>query len=290
MDILLGILEQGLTYSFLALGVYISYIILDFPDLTVDGSFSLGAAVNISLIILGVNPFISLIISFLAGAVAGFFTGIIHVKLKVRDLLSGLIMQTALYTINLVIAGKANVPIFDEKTIFKNEFSAGIMGGNFSKFNVVFVMIPLVLIIKILLDKFFKTRSGFLLRATGDNPTLVKTMAKDPGNVKILGLSLTNALVSLSGAIVSQEQNFFEISMGVGTMVMGLAAVIIGMKVFERADFLKDSTKVIIGSIIYKAAISLAILIGFSAKSMKLITAAIFLIILVAGNKKPKRR
>lgn len=288
MDILRGIFEQGLTYSFLALGLYIAYSILDFPDLTVDGSFPLGAALSVFAILRGVNPGFALVISFLGGALAGSLTGLIHIKLKVEDLLAGLIMQTALWTINLQIAVKANVPIFNNDTIFNKGF-VEILPQSAKKFEVLFVMIPLVLFIKILLDYFLKTKAGFILKACGDNESLVRTMAVDPGRVKILGLSLSNGLVALSGAIVCQEQRFFEVSMGTGSMVMGLASLVLGMKLLERFDFMKDTTKVLVGSILYKASISLAIALGFSANSMKLITAIIFLVILIAGRKKRKK-
>lgn len=288
MDILRGIFEQGLTYSFLALGLYIAYSILDFPDLTVDGSFPLGAALSVFAILKGVNPGFALIISFLGGALAGSLTGLIHIKLKVEDLLAGLIMQTALWTINLQIAGKANVPIFNNDTIFNKGF-VEILPQSAKKIEVLFVMIPLVLFIKILLDYFLKTKAGFILKACGDNESLVRTMAVDPGRVKILGLSLSNGLVALSGAIVCQEQRFFEVSMGTGSMVMGLASLVLGMKLLERFDFMKDTTKVLVGSILYKASIALAIALGFSANSMKLITAIIFLVILIAGRKKRKK-
>lgn len=288
MDILRGIIEQGLTYSFLALGLYIAYSILDFPDLTVDGSFPLGAAVTVFAILRGVNPGLALVMSFLAGAIAGSLTGLIHIKLKVEDLLAGLIMQTALWTINLKIAGKANVPIFNADTIFSTGL-ARLVPENLQAFDLVFVMIPFVLVMKIILDYFLKTKAGFILKACGDNESLVRTMAVDPGRVKICGLALSNGLVALSGAIVCQEQRFFEVSMGTGSMVMGLAAVVLGMKLLESLDFMKDTTKVLVGSILYKASIALAIACGFSANSMKLITAAIFLVILIAGRRRRKK-
>lgn len=287
MDILMGVMEQGLTYSFLAFGLYIAYSILDFPDLTVDGSFPLGAAISVITILKGINPAFALLISFIGGAIAGSLTGLIHIKLKVEDLLAGLIMQTALWTINLKIAGKANVPIFNNSTIFTTGM-ANFIPEKLSKFTVLLIMIPTVIIIKILLDEFLKTKAGFILKACGDNEILVRTMAVDPGTVKILGLALSNGLVALSGGIVAQEQRFFEVSMGTGSMVMGLAAVVLGIKLLENFSFIKDSTKVLIGSILYKASIALAIAIGFSANSMKLITAIIFLVILIAGRRKKR--
>ncbi|MBU5668218.1 ABC transporter permease [Peptoniphilus sp. MSJ-1] len=288
MDIILGVIEQGLTYSFLALGLYIAYSILDFPDLTVDGSFPLGAAITVFAVLAGIPPALALVLSFLGGAVAGMLTGVIHIKLKVQDLLAGLIMQTALWTINLTVAGKANVPIFNKETIFTTGL-ANLIPANLNKYTVLITMIPIVIIVKILLDEFLKTKAGFILKACGDNETLVRTMAVDPGVVKILGLALSNGLVAFSGALVAQEQRFFEISMGTGSMVMGLAAVVLGMKLLQNLYVMKDTTKVLIGSILYKASIAIAIAIGFSTNSMKLITAMIFLIILVIGRKNRKK-
>ena len=164
MDIFVTILEQGLIYGILALGVYITYKILDFPDLTVDGSFPLGAAVTATMITHGVNPYLTIPVSFLAGAAAGVCTGLIHVKGKVRDLLSGIIMMTALWTINLRIAGKANVPIFGEENIFDNQTMNGIFAGGAAKYKVLVVVFILAVIVKIILDLYLQTKSGFLLR------------------------------------------------------------------------------------------------------------------------------
>ena len=161
MDIFVTILEQGLIYGILALGVYITYKILDFPDLTVDGSFPLGAAVTATMITHGVNPYLTIPVSFLAGAAAGVCTGLIHVKGKVRDLLSGIIMMTALWTINLRIAGKANVPIFGEENIFDNQTMNGIFAGGAAKYKVLVVVLILAVIVKIILDLYLQTKSGF---------------------------------------------------------------------------------------------------------------------------------
>lgn len=288
MNILTGIFEQGFTYAYLAVGLYLAYKILDFPDLTVDGSFTLGAAVTAVLITNGFNPFISLFFSLICGAIAGFLTGVIHVKLGIKDLLSGLIMQTALYTINLSIAGQSNLPFYSENTIFQNNLTA-YLPKYLLQYKTLLAIIPIIFLVKFILDWFLNTKSGFLLKASGDNPTLVKTFGKNPGDVKIMGLSISNALVAFSGSLVAQEQRFFEISMGTGAMVMGLASLIIGLKLFKNFN-LNKTTKVIFGSIIYKASIALAIQIGFSANSLKLMTAIIFLGILVSSDKKTKRR
>ena len=198
MDFLITILEQGLIYGILGLGVYITYKILDFPDLTADGSFPLGAAVTAALIGRGVNPYLTLPAAFLAGALAGTCTGLIHVKGKVRDLLSGIIMMTALWTINLRIAGTSNVPLFSKETIFKNSFLEKTVPENIAPYITILVIAVLTVLTKLILDFYMSSKSGFLLRAVGDNEKLVTALAKDQGNTKILGLAIANGLIAVS--------------------------------------------------------------------------------------------
>lgn len=285
MDFIVTILEQGLIYAILALGVYITYKILDFPDLTVDGSFPLGAAVTAALITRGMNPYLTLPVSFLAGVLAGVCTGLIHVKCKVRDLLSGIIMMTALWTVNLYIAGTANVPLFSQDSIFKNDFLTGIVPESMKSYVTLMVVLILAVVCKIILDFYMNTKSGYLLRAVGDNETVVTALAKDQGNVKILGLAIANGLVSLAGCVFAQEERVFEISMGTGAIVIGLASVIIGTSIFKKISYVKTTTAVIIGSIIYKACVAVAIR-NFEPQAMKLITAVLFLIILVISMER----
>lgn len=285
MDFIVTILEQGLIYAILALGVYITYKILDFPDLTVDGSFPLGAAVTAALITRGMNPYLTLPVSFLAGVLAGVCTGLIHVKCKVRDLLSGIIMMTALWTVNLYIAGTANVPLFSRDSIFKNDFLIGIVSESMKSYVTLIVVLILAVVCKIILDLYMNTKSGYLLRAVGDNETVVTALAKDQGNVKILGLAIANGLVSLAGCVFAQEERVFEISMGTGAIVIGLASVIIGTSIFKKISYVKTTTAVIIGSIIYKACVAVAIR-NFEPQAMKLITAVLFLIILVISMER----
>lgn len=285
MDFIVTILEQGLIYAILALGVYITYKILDFPDLTVDGSFPLGAAVTAALITRGMNPYLTLPVSFLAGVLAGVCTGLIHVKCKVRDLLSGIIMMTALWTVNLYIAGTANVPLFSQDSVFKNDFLTGIVPESMKSYVTLIVVLILAVVCKIILDLYMNTKSGYLLRAVGDNETVVTALAKDQGNVKILGLAIANGLVSLAGCVFAQEERVFEISMGTGAIVIGLASVIIGTSIFKKISYVKTTTAVIIGSIIYKACVAVAIR-NFEPQAMKLITAVLFLIILVISMER----
>ena len=287
--ILMGILEEGFVYAIMALGVYITYRVLDFPDLSVDGTFPLGGAVTVVLISAGVNPLLTLPISFLIGAFAGMLTGLIHVKFKVRDLLAGIIMMTALYSLNLRIAGRANVPIFSRDTIFENAFLDKLVPAGFDPFLTASILFLIILVMKLLLDWYLKTKSGYLLRAVGDNETLVTSLAKDKGTIKIIGLSVANAFVALSGCIYSQKSGFFEISTGTGTIMVGLASVIIGMNLFKKVTFVKATTAVVIGSIVYKACVSVAISLGMAASDLKLITAVLFLLILIVSNDRKRR-
>lgn len=294
MDFAISIIEQGLIYGILALGVYITYKILDFPDLTVDGSFPLGAAVTAALLKSGVNPYLTLPAAFLAGAAAGLCTGLIHVKCKVRDLLSGIIMMTALYTVNLMVAGTNNVPLFSKETIFKNDFLDSIFSESSSKYSALIIILLVVLISKIALDEYLKTKSGYLLRAVGDNENLVTSLAKNKGNVKILGLSIANGLVALSGCISCQQQGVFEISSGTGAIVVGLASVIVGTsfyKMLKKISFIKVTTFVFLGAILYKACTGIAILY-FPPQAMKMISALFLLgvlVLILVVDKKEKR-
>lgn len=284
LDLIISTLTQGFIYAMLSYGIYITYKILDFPDLTVDGSFPLGAAVTALLLVKGVNPYLTLLAALAVGAAAGFVTGFIHVRLKVRDLLAGIITMTALFSVNLQIAGSNLSVARSIDTIFTAAPTMALFGSLTLIMRKLIVSLIIMLICKILLDLYFKTKSGFLLRAVGDNSALVTTLAKDMGRVKIIGLVISNALVALSGAVVCHEQRSFSAMMGTGQMVFGLAAVIIGTTLFRKISFVKGTTAVIAGSVIYKACIQIAISLGLPANLLKLITAALFLVILVIGN------
>lgn len=284
IDLLIGTLTQGLIYAQLSYGVFITYKILDFPDLTVDGSFPLGAAITAVLLVGGCNPYLALLIAAATGALAGLATGVIHVRLKVRDLLAGIITMTALFSINLQIAG-SNLAIERAiDTIFTAAPTMALFGGLTLMQRKLVVSLILAIIVKVLLDLYFRTRSGLLLRAAGNNANVVTSIAKDEGRVKILGLVIANALVALAGSIVAQEQRSFSSMMGTGQMVFGLATVIIGTTIFRRLSFVKGTTAVVVGSIIYKLCIQIAICLGLPANLLKLVTAVLFLVILVLGN------
>ncbi|MDU4801542.1 ABC transporter permease [Clostridium butyricum] len=276
MNVLINILEQGLLFSIVAIAVYITYEILDFPDMSVDGTFPMGAAISASLLVQGVNPWISILLAALGGALAGAVTGIMHVKLKIDNLMAGILMMIGLYSINLRIMGKANVPLFNVNNIFKYNVPA------------IVIIVAALIIVKILLDLYLKTKSGFLLIAVGDNEQVVSSLGVNKDMVKILGLLISNALSATAGAITAQYQGFADVGMGTGTVVMGLAAVIIGTSLFERMSFIKATTLSIIGAIIYKGAIALVLkygaVIGLTANDLKLMTAIIVVIALCSNN------
>jgi len=288
MDFIISFIEQGLIYGVLALGVYITYKILDFPDLSVDGTFPLGASVTATLIVRGVNPYLTLLIAFAVGVAAGICTGLIHVKCQVRDLLAGIIMMTALWTINLRIAGTANVPMLSQQTIFKNDMLNSIIPSGISGYVKILMIVILALVCKLLMDGYLKTKSGYLLRAVGDNDILVTSLAKDQGNVKILGLAIANGLVALAGSMFCQYQRVFDISMGTGAVVIGLASVIIGTSILKKLIFFKPTTAVLLGAVIYMACVAMA-LKKCTPQDTKLITAILLLAVLVISHGRRKK-
>lgn len=303
-DLIVSTLTQGLIYALLSYGVYITYSVLDFPDLTVDSSFPLGAAVTAILLLQGVNPWVTLLCAAGAGAIAGLCTGLIHVKLKVRDLLAGIITMTALSSINLVLAG-SNVTVERAvDTIFTSPLTMTLFGDLSLTTRKLILSLVLAVVIKLLLDLYFRTKSGLLLRATGDNGTLVTTLAQNRGNMKILGVVIANALVALCGAVVCQEQRSYSAVMGIGQVVFGLATVIIGISLirfFTRSKAAqglrkvpvlrvlatpKGTMAVLLGSIIYKFCVQIAINAGLPANMLKFITAALFLVVLVIAGRR----
>lgn len=271
-------IEQSLIFAIMVLGVYISFKILNFPDMTVDGSFPLGAAISAKLLTLGVNPYLTLIVALICGALAGGITGLIHVKLKVQDLLAGILTMTALYSINLRIMGKSNIPLFEEENIFNTDYST------------IITIIILILISKLFLDYLLKTKFGFALKALGDNENLVVSLGLNEKKYKVYGLIIANAFVAFSGAILAQYQGFADIGMGTGTIVIGLASIIIGDTIFGKTRKISGTSVVIIGSVLYRAVLALTLSLGMDASDLKLITTIIVLIILWLQNLKNKRR
>ena len=285
-DLIISTLTQGLIYGLVAFGVYITYTILDFPDLSVDGTFPLGAAIGAVLLVRGVDPWLALAAAAAAGTLAGLVTGVIHVVFRVRNLLAGIITQTALFSINLLIAGASNVPIGREADTIFSAGPAALLGGMSLGLRRLIVSAILVLAVKLLLDAYFRTKSGLLLRAVGDNSTLVTTLAKNMGRVKILGLALSNGLVALAGGVVCQADKSFTSTMGTGQVVFGLASVIIGISLLRKVRFVRGTTAVLVGSLLYKVCIQAAMQLGFDPFMLKFITAVLFLLVLIVSGRK----
>ena len=271
-------IEQSLIFAIMVLGVYISFRILNFPDMTVDGTFPLGAAISAKLLTLGVNPYLTLLVALISGAAAGAITGLIHVKLKVKDLLAGILVMTALYSINLRVMGKSNIPLFEEDNIFNTEYSMMI------------TIVVLILISKFLLDYLLKTKFGFALKALGDNENLIVSLGLNEEKYKIYGLMIANAFVAFSGAVLAQYQGFADVGMGTGIIVIGLASIIIGDTLFGKRRRLAGTTIVIIGSVLYRGVIAVTLSIGMDASDLKLITSVIVIVILWIQKQKDKRR
>lgn len=275
-----GALEIGLIFSLVALGVLISFRILRFPDLTVDGSFPLGGAVAAILISNGVDPFISTAIATLAGACAGLVTGWLNVSLKIMDLLASILMMIALYSINLRIMGKPNVPLIMEPTVFSILQPDGLSDYIFRPLLLVLV----VLIAKFGLDWFFNTQKGLAMRATGSNARMARAQGVATGSMILLGMAISNALVALAGALFAQSQGGADISMGIGTIVIGLAAVIVGESILPSRRLVYATLAVIIGAIVYRFFIALALnadFIGLKAQDLNLVTALLVTVALV---------
>lgn len=273
MDVVINALEQGLLFALVAMGVYITYKILDFPDLSVDGTFPLGASISAALLINGVNPWISILIATIGGAIAGSITGFLHVKLKISNLMSGILVMMGLYSVNLRIMGKSNIPLFNTNYIFKS-----------TDVNSIFIILAIVVVVKIILDLFLKTKAGFLLTAVGDNEQVVSSLGVNKNLVKVLGLAISNGLVALAGALTAQHQGFADVTMGTGIVVMGLAAVIIGVSIFGKISFIKATTLSIFGAIIYKLVIAIALWMKLNPNDLKILTAVLVAVALAANN------
>ena len=273
MDVVINALEQGLLFALVAMGVYITYKILDFPDLSVDGTFPLGASISAALLINGVNPWISILIATIGGAIAGSITGFLHVKLKISNLMSGILVMMGLYSVNLRIMGKSNIPLFNTNYIFKS-----------TAVNSIFIILAIVVVVKIILDLFLKTKAGFLLTAVGDNEQVVSSLGVNKNLVKVLGLAISNGLVALAGALTAQHQGFADVTMGTGIVVMGLAAVIIGVSILGKISFIKATTLSIFGAIIYKLVIAIAVWMKLNPNDLKILTAVLVAVALAANN------
>jgi len=286
---LFGALEIGLIFALVGLGVFISFRLLRFPDLTVDGSFPLGGAVCAILIANGISPWLATLAAIAAGAVAGLCTGWLNVRLKIMDLLASILMMIALYSINLRVMGGPNVPLIMEPTLFSQLQIEGIAD---------YVMRPLLLLVfvlaaKLLLDWFFATERGLAIRATGSNARMARAQGVNTGAMVLLGMAISNALVALAGALFAQTQGGSDISMGVGTIVVGLAAVIVGESILPARRMVWLTLAVILGAVLYRFFVALALnsdFIGLKAQDLNLVTAVLVTIALVIPLLKQRLR
>lgn len=295
LGLVVNSLTEGFLYAVLALGVYITYSILDFPDLSVDGTVPLGATVAAVLMLRGLNPWLATLAAFAVGAAAGCVTGLLHVKLKIRPLLCGILVMTALLSVNLVIMkagtdGGSTASLFNEPTIF-NTLPVSVLPKYIGGYalRALILVIVLSVVSKLLLDWYFSTRSGMLLRATGSNEQFVTMLARNPGTSKIIGLALGNGFAAVAGAAIAQNTQTASLQIGPGMVVIGLASVIIGISLLQKVRFMKATTKVIVGAIIYKACLTVADAFELS-DWLKLIMAVLCVLALVFSNVMEKGR
>ena len=281
-----GAASQGVLWGIMALGLYITFKVLDFADLTVDGSFALGGAVSAVLLVNGWNPFLSLLIAFLAGGISGVVTGLLHTKLEIPGILAGILTMIALYSINIRIMGQANTPLLGVDTIMVDlEILLGIDRTMSSLITGVVFSVVIIMI----LYWFFGTELGSVIRATGNNERMVRAQGVNTDNMKIIGLMLSNALVALSGAMVAQSQGYGDVGMGTGTIVIGLASIIIGEVIFGvRFSFWYRLMSVVFGSIIYRIIIAVVLQLGLKSTDLKLLTAIIVALALALPVVKSK--
>lgn len=307
MNILLNalevLLENGFMYSLLAMGYYITYTILDFPDLTVEGTVLSGGVISALMINAGIDPYIAILAAFIGGAIMGSLTGILNVKLKIKPLLCGILMSTFLITVNLVATtvgtggsfamagGSSVISLGPEAKTVINTFPMNLLPSKIGSFMItptvkrMIIYFVIALVCKIVIDLYLKTKNGMMIIASGNNPGYVSMLGKNPGTYKILGLAIGNGLAGMSGALISQSTKNANQSMGIGMVVIGLASLIIGISLFSKIKFLKSTTKVILGAIIYQACLSFATFLGVPSGYNKMIMAVLFTLALVANEK-----
>lgn len=312
---LFGSVEQGIIYAIMALGVYLTFRVLDFPDLTVDGSFVTGAATAAMMIVLGYHPILATFVAIVAGFIAGCMTGLLHTKGKINPLLSGILMMIALWSINLRIMGltadntigRSNIPLLNEETIFTKFYAFWSNLGIDDALNnmlasigiapvpatwgILLVVIIITVIIKLIVDWFLKTEVGLAIRATGDNKRMIRSFSANTDRLIILGLGISNALVAFSGALIAQYAKYADIGLGIGMIVIGLASVIIGEAIFGTKTIFRTTLAVVVGAIIYRIIYAIALRIDWlDTGDMKLITAVIVILALVIPQIVNKRK
>ena len=282
MELWVGAFNLGFLYAFMAMGVFITFRVYDFPDVTVDGSFTTGAAIVAVLLVAKVNPFLALVASFFVGGIAGCLTGFIHTRFNINGLLAGILVMTGLYSINLHLMGRSNIPLIHQKHLMT--FLEDIQPGLPKEVWLCLCFLGVMILFWVVTSLFFKTDLGITMRTTGSNPTMASASGVHVNRMKIFGISIANGLVGVSGGLVAQYQGFADIGMGIGTVVFGLAAVIIGESVLRPQSINMKILSVILGSVIFRLMIALALYIGLNPIDLKLITAAFVLLVLIAPH------
>lgn len=271
MDLFVTSLEQGLIFAILAMGIFITFRILNVPDLSAEGTFPLGAFIFARFVTMGLNPIASTLLAFLIGTLAGLLTSTLFIKLKIQPILAGILTMTTLYSVNLRVNGKSNVPLFSYDSVF--DLGATLL-----------VLVLVVIAIKLLMDYFLNTETGYLLIATGDNETLVKSLGASSNKLKVMGFMLANGLVALSGALMAQYQGFAEITMGSGISVVALASIIIGDTFRRNSSRIRNTTRAIFGAVVYKIMGGIAIDLGLAPSDLKAISALIVIGFIAYNN------
>lgn len=304
MSLLIGSFTIGLILALLALGIFISFRVFDFPDITAEGSFTFGAATGASLIVAGMNPLLASLIAFLAGMLAGTVTGIIHTRFKINPLLAGILVMTALYSVNLHVMGKSNMPLLNETTIFSwvEQFSVNISGENartlvlgwevaVKDLWLLFYSSIAITIFCLVLWWFFKTNIGTAMRATGDNDQMIRALGVNTKTMIIVGVALSNGFIALSGAMLAQYQGFADVQMGIGMMVWGLASVIIGEAIINDNSLGMVIFGAVIGSVLFRLLVAIALRWGLNPNDLKIITAGfVFIALILPGIMKNKQK
>ncbi|AHF06862.1 ABC transporter permease [Desulfitobacterium metallireducens] len=283
-QIAMGTIEQGLMYAIMVLGVYLTFRILDYADLTVEGSFTLGGATVAILIVNGTNPWLATAVAFVAGCLAGLFTGFLHTRFKISPLLTGILTMTALYSVNLRVMGRANVSLLKGHTIFSDFKNL----PNMESYGVLVLALLTIVVLGVVFYLFLKTELGLAMRATGDNELMIRSLGVNTNGMKLLGLALSNGLVALSGSFIAQNQQFADAGMGIGMIVAGLASLIIGEVLIGTSTLGRTLIAVICGGVIYRIIIAIALQLGLAPTDLKMITAFIVIIALAAPNMKFK--
>jgi putative ABC transport system permease protein len=283
VSLVTNMLEQGFLFGFLGLGVLITFRFFRFPDLTAEGSYPLGGAVVAALLVARVHPVVATGVAVLAGAAAGAVTALIHTKLRINNIIAGIIVMTAIYSVNLRVMGRANTSLLDTRSVFDAAVDGLRAVGLQARVNaptIIAILLVLLVAVSALLVAFFRTHLGLAVRATGENEGMIRALGVDTDRTKLLGLAISNGIIALSGALVAQDHGFADIGMGIGVLVTGAAAVLIGEAIFGDRTVTRWVVAALVGVVIYRLLVALALRIGLAPTDLRLITAVLLLLAL----------